>query len=203
MPLKILIALAIVNKSPLKQILYPFTSSVWSWSCTMVHAWLAFKVSSSAHPAVGNATGNTCRLPRSDDSNLCPTTFFPEGRVARFDLLPKKKEGKKKIIFTDGTNAAPLRDSWITASLSFRPGLCALKCRQESHNCVLLYFLTLQSAKGHAAKKTERQAERKVSGKGRPKRSGRGDRVLTNREPEQRDRRRRTWIRSWVWLGGL
>lgn len=159
MPLKILIALAIVNKSPLKQILYPFTS----WSCTMVHAWLAFKVSSSANPAGGNATGD-CRTHAVSPG---VTTLICVRRRSFLKAEPlvsictkKNKGGGKKIIFTDGTNAAPLRASGITASLSFRHGLCALKCRQESHNCVLLYFLTLQRVPRDTQQKKKKQKGR-------------------------------------------
>lgn len=95
MPLKILIALAIVNKSPLKQILYPFTSSVWSWSCTMVQAWLAFKVSSSANPAVGSATGN-CRthaVSPGVTTVICVRQRSLLKADPHPDPHPKKKEG--------------------------------------------------------------------------------------------------------------
>lgn len=96
--------------------------------------------------------------------------FFSEGRSG--SCTRKQQQQQKKNRFLDNTNAASLRDSWITPSLSFCPSLCALKCRQESQSCVLRYFLTLQSsAKGHGEKQRERRAEWKVSSEGKRKQS--------------------------------
>lgn len=54
MPLKILIALAIVNQSHPREVLCLYTSLTWSCSCTMVDARgaeVAFRVFTSVNPA--------------------------------------------------------------------------------------------------------------------------------------------------------
>lgn len=86
----------------------------------------------------------TCRLTRSNNSYLCSTTFFSEGRFAYLDqgVAPENKQNKtkQKIVFTDSTKAASLR-LMNNAVIIFLPkSLCFKMQTGESKLCPSVFF---------------------------------------------------------------